>query len=250
MITFDFSGRVAIVTGAGGGMGLQIANLILEAGGSVVMIDLKPEPSDLCGSEENRMYAQGDVSDQAFVSGTIDAGAERFGRVDSLANVAGVLWFDRDASLLDMDLEVWDKVFDVNLKSMVHTTRAAVPHMRKAGGGAMVHFATTQCLRGDPKPQDAYSASKAGVGAISRSLAMQLAGENIQSNAIYPGLTHTPLQARWDTPEKIEEAGAYIPMGRIGTPQELAKVAVFLLSDGASYITGVDLPVDGGLLLK
>ncbi|MGI9350482.1 MAG: SDR family NAD(P)-dependent oxidoreductase [Rhizobiaceae bacterium] len=250
MITFDFSGRVAVVTGAGGGMGLQIANLILEAGGSVVMIDLKPEPTDMCGAENQRMYVQGDLADRDFVTRTIDAGAKRFGRIDFLANVAGVLWFDRDASLLDMDLEVWDKVFDVNLKSMVHTARAAVPYMRKVGGGAMVHFSTTQCLRGDPKPQDAYSTSKAGVGAISRSLAMQLATENIRSNTIYPGLTHTPLQARWDTAEKVEEAGAYVPMGRTGTPQELAKVAVFLLSDGASYVTGVDLPVDGGLLLK
>ncbi len=250
MITFDFSRKMAVVTGAGGGMGLAIANLILNSGGNVVLIDLKPEPGNLAGTPHQRLYACGDLTDPGFVTDTINQGAERFGRIDYLANVAGVLRFGDDASLLDMDMAVWDQVFDTNLKSMVHTARAAVPHMRAAGGGAMVHFSSTQCLRGDPLPQDAYSTAKAGVGALSRSLAMQLAGDGIRSNAIFPGLTETPLQARWNTPDKIAEAGSWVPMGRIGTPEELAHAAVFLLSDGASYITGVDLVVDGGLLLK
>ncbi len=250
MITYDFSNRVAIVTGAGGGMGLAIANIILNSGGSVILFDLKPEPDNLAGSANQRLYAQGDLTDPAFVSATIDTGAKRFGHIDYLANVAGVLRFGDDVSLLDMDLAVWDQVFDSNLKSMLHTARAAVPHMRDAGGGAMVHFSSTQCLRGDPLPQDAYSTAKAGVGALSRSLAMQLASDGIRSNAIYPGLTQTPLQARWDTDKKLAEAGSWVPMGRIGTAEELAAAAVFLLSDGASYITGTDLVVDGGLLLK
>ncbi|WP_435136444.1 SDR family NAD(P)-dependent oxidoreductase [Pseudopelagicola sp. nBUS_19] len=250
MITFDFSGRVAVVTGAGGGMGQQIANLILNAGGSVIMIDLKPEPENVVGSKECRFFAQGDITDRIFVEDTITAGVKRFGRIDYLANVAGVLWFERDASLLDMNLDVWDRVFDINLKSMVHLARATVPHMRSAGGGAMVHFSSTQCLRGDPKPQDAYSTAKAGVGSLSKSLAMQLATDNIRSNAIYPGFTLTPLQERWDTAEKIKDVNQTVPLGRIGTPQELALAAAFLLSDGASYITGIDLVVDGGLLLK
>jgi 3-oxoacyl-[acyl-carrier protein] reductase len=249
MISFDFSGRAAVVTGAGGGMGLEIAKQILDAGGAIVAIDVKPRPSELPESERC-LYAQGDLTDEAFVRKAVDGAARQFGRIDYLANVAGVLWFGRDASLLSMDLGVWDQVLQINLKSMVHTARAVVPHMRKQGGGAMVHFSTVQCLRGDAIPQDAYAASKAGVGAISKSLAMQLAREGIRSNAIFPGLTLTPLQARWDTPEKVAAVGEHIPMGRVGTPRELAQAALFLLSDGASYITGIDLLVDGGILLK
>ena len=97
-------------------MGQQIANMILNAGGSVIMIDLKPEPDDLGGTADKRLYVQGDVTDHVFVDATIAEGANRFGRIDYLANVAGVLWFDRDASLLNMDMDVWDRVFDINLK--------------------------------------------------------------------------------------------------------------------------------------
>lgn len=249
MLSFDFRGRVAVVTGAAGGMGLEISRQILGAGGAVVMIDMKGAPQDVAGAERC-LYAQGNLTDEDFVRRTVEEAARRFGRIDYLANVAGVLWFGRDQSLLSMDLDVWDQVFDINLKSMVHTARAVVPHMRAAGGGAMVHFSTVQCLRGDATPQDAYSASKAGVGAVSKSLAMQLASAGIRSNTIFPGLTLTPMQNRWDSPEKIAEVGRYVPMGRVGTPQELAQAALFLLSDGASYITGVDLVVDGGILLK
>ena len=161
MISFDFSNRAAVVTGAGGGMGLEIARRFHASGGAVLMIDVKEKPE---GVEEGErlVYARGDLTDESFVKEAVASAAAKFGRIDYLANVAGVLWFGRDASLLTMDLSVWDKVFAINLKSMVHTARAVVPHMRNAGGGAMVHFSTIQCLRGDAVPQDAYAASKAG----------------------------------------------------------------------------------------
>jgi 3-oxoacyl-[acyl-carrier protein] reductase len=122
--------------------------------------------------------------------------------------------------------------------------------MRKSGGGAMVHVSTVQWMRGDPHPQDAYQASKAAVCAFSRSLAMQLAADRIRSNSILPGATLTPLQARWDTEDVRRQVADYVPIKRIGTPEDMAQATLFLLSDHASYITGVELPVDGGLLLR
>jgi len=113
----------------------------------------------------------------------------------------------------------------------------------------MVHFSTIQWMRGDLKPQDAYQASKAAVSAVSRSLAMQLATDGIRSNCICPGPTLTPLQARWDTEEVRRQVADYVPLKRIGTAEDMANAALFLLSDGASFITGVDLVVDGGMLM-
>ena len=250
MISFDFSNRVAVVTGAGGGMGLAATQGILDAGGAVAAVDVKPLPAKLTGYGDRLIYARGDITDGDFVDATVAAAAARFGRIDYLANIAGVLWFDRDLSLSDIDWAVWDRVFDINLKSMARMARAVIPHMKVAGGGAMVHVSSTQCLRGDPLPQDAYSTAKAGVAALSRSIAMQFAGDGIRSNTVFPGPTRTPMQARWDSDEKLGDVGRFVPLGRVGTAQEPANAMLFLLSDGASYITGADLVVDGGLLLN
>jgi 3-oxoacyl-[acyl-carrier protein] reductase len=246
---YDFGGRVAVVTGAGGGMGEAIALALAKAGATVTAIDLKPCPGALA-EFPSLTYAQGDLRDQSFVEETIHETFTRSGRLDYLANVAGVLLFGRDKSLLEMDLSVWDDVLDINLRSIVLTSRAAAPLMRRSGGGAMVHFSTIQWMRGDLKPQDAYQASKAAVSAVSRSLAMQLAADGIRSNTICPGPTLTPLQARWDTAEVRQQVADYVPLGRIGTADDMANAALFLLSDGAGFITGVDLIVDGGVLLR
>ena len=149
-----------------------------------------------------------------------------------------------------MDLDVWDEVFDINLKSMVLISRAAVPLMRKRGSGSMVHFSTIQWMRGDPVPQDAYQASKAAVSAMSRSLASQLAAEKIRSNTILPGPVLTPMQERWNTEKILGQVARHIPLQRIGNPVDLAQAAMFLFSDAGSFITGIDLPVDGGMLLR
>jgi 3-oxoacyl-[acyl-carrier protein] reductase len=249
-IVYDFGGRTAVVTGAGGGMGEAIALALAEAGANVTAIDMKPCPASLVALGDRVVFAQGDLRDLGFVERTMAAAYGRSGRLDYLTNVAGVLWFGRDKSLLDMDLAVWDEVMAINLKTMVHTSRAAVPFMRKTGGGAMVHVSTIQWMRGDLKPQDAYQASKAAVSALSRSLAMQLAGDGIRSNVICPGPTLTPMQARWDSEEIRQQVADYVPLKRIGTAEDMAQTALFLLSDAASFITGIDIPVDGGVLLR
>jgi 3-oxoacyl-[acyl-carrier protein] reductase len=247
----DFSGKVAFVTGAGGGMGFRIASDLINAGARVFMFDIKSRPGEIPGSSEQSLYLQADLTDEAAVAAAVEKAVALFGGIDYLANVAGALWFGRDKSALEMDLDVWDQVMAINLKSMVHTTRHIVPQMRKRGGGAMVHFSSTQCLRGDSAPQDAYQAAKAGVVAFSKSLAIQLAGDGIRSNVIFPGPSESPMQDRWQAnPDARAATAEAIPLGRVGTVEDMANACLFLLSDQASFITGTELLVDGGLLAK
>ena len=162
-----------------------------------------------------------------------------------------MLWFDRDRSVLEIDFDVWRDVMAINLDAAVRLTRLVVPHMKTAGGGAIVFVSTTQALRGDDRPQDAYQASKAALFAVSKSLAIQLAPFGIRSNVLIPGPTATPMQARWDdNPEGRRAVEQAIPLGRVGTPEDMANAATFLLSDRASFITGTELLVDGGLLAR
>ena len=238
-----FAGRTAVVTGAGGGMGLQIARDLLAAGAMIAGIDLRDRPDAL----DDALYHQGDVSDDGFVGKAIGRVFAATGRLDYLVNAAGVLWFGRDRSLLDVELEVWDRVIAINLTGSMLTARHAIPLMQKTGGGAMVHFSSTQCLRGDDKPQDAYQVAKAGILALSRSIAIQFAKDQIRSNVILPSATETPMQARWEQEPKLKQAtAAGVPLGRVGTPEDMANACLFLLSDAASFITGTELLVDGG----
>jgi len=247
----DFAEKVAFVTGAGGGMGYRIASDLINAGARVLMFDIKPRPDEIPGNPEQSLYIKADLTDELAVAEAVEKAVNLFGGIDYLANVAGALWFDRDKSALEMDLDVWDQVMAINLKSMVHTARHIVPYIRKRGGGAMVHFSSTQCLRGDPAPQDAYQAAKAGVVALSKSLAIQLAGDGIRSNVIYPGPSESPMQGRWQAnPDARTATAGAIPLGRVGTVDDMSNACLFLLSDKASFITGTELLVDGGLLAK
>jgi NAD(P)-dependent dehydrogenase (short-subunit alcohol dehydrogenase family) len=238
-----FIGRTAVVTGAGGGMGLQIASELLAAGATVAGIDVKDRPEAL----DDALYHQGDVSDDGFVAQAIGSVHAETGQLDYLVNAAGVLWFGRDRSLLDIELEVWHRVIAINLTGCMLSARHAIPLMQKTGGGAMVHFSSTQCLRGDDQPQDAYQVAKAGILALSKSIAIQFAKDNIRSNVILPAATESPMQARWEKdPELKRRTAAGVPLGRVGTPADMANACLFLLSDAASFITGTELLVDGG----
>ena len=244
----DFSGRNAFVTGAGGGMGLQIARDLIGAGAQATLFDVKPAPDDL---PADARYVQADLRSAADVARAMADCHDAAGRLDYLVNAAGVLLLGRDRSLVDIDLDVWDDVLAINLKGAALTAREAVPLMRRTGGGAMVHISTIQCVRGDDAPQDAYQASKAGLIAMSKSIAIQFAGDGIRSNTILPGPTMTPMQQRWvDKPELKNATEAAVPLGRIGTPHDMANATLFLLSDAASFVTGTELIVDGGVLAK
>ena len=244
----DFSGRNAFVTGAGGGMGLQIARDLIAAGAQATLFDVKPAPEDLPAGAR---YVQADLRSEEAVAQAMAESCEDAGRLDYLVNAAGVLLLGRDRSLVDMDLDVWDDVLAINLKGAAITARHAVPLMKRSGGGALVHVSTIQCVRGDNAPQDAYQASKAGLIAMSKSIAIQFAADGIRSNTILPGPTQTPMQQRWlDTPALKEATAAAVPLGRVGTPRDMADATLFLLSDSASFVTGTELVVDGGVLAK
>ncbi|MDA9975800.1 SDR family oxidoreductase [Alphaproteobacteria bacterium] len=247
----SFGNKVAFVAGAGGGMGLTIANRLIESDCNVVMADLKAEPADIAGGPGGHVYFEGDLSEQTFVKDSVEAAVKAFGGVDYLVNTAGVLWLDRDKSVVEIDMDVWDRVLAINLKSFALTARYCVPEIRARGGGAMVHFSSIDATGGDAPAQDAYGVSKAAVIRLAKSLAIQFAEDGIRSNVILPGPTISPMQARWDNDTKAQAriAGS-VPLGRLGTVDDMADACLFLLSDKARFITGVELPVDGGVLAR
>ena len=243
----SFEGKSAVVTGAGGGMGLAIACDLLAAGANVTAVDIKERPAELDRGPGQALYLQGDITDEAFVAEVFEKTQAANGRLDHLVNAAAILWFGHDKSLVEMDLEVWDRVLDVDLRAVMLMARHAVPLMQASGGGAMVHVSSTQALRGDPKPQDAYTACKAAIIGLSKSLAIQYARDGIRSNVLVPGMTDSPMQDRFkDQPGMKEAIAESIPLGRLGSPQDMANAVLFLLSDRAAFVTGTELVVDGG----
>jgi len=246
----SFEGKVAYVAGAGG-MGLRIAQDLIQAGAHVALADVKPAAGEIPSGPGSNEYFEGDLTDDGFVEKTMAEWERRHGRLDYLVNTTGVLLFGRDRSCLEMDLDAWDRVMTVNLKSFVLTIRHAVPAMKRAGGGAMVHFSSIDALRGDDRPQDAYGCSKAAIIRLSKSVAIQLARQRIRSNVILPGPVHTPMQARWDNdPAALQRLSDFVPLGRIGAVEDMANACLFLLSDKAGFITGTELIVDGGLTAR
>jgi NAD(P)-dependent dehydrogenase (short-subunit alcohol dehydrogenase family) len=246
-----FEGKTAIVAGGGGGMGLSVANDLVRAGAHVTVLDLKPAPEELETSPGTSTYVQGDVTDEAFVQRATEQAASAHDRLDYLVNTTGVLWFDRDVSLVDVDMDVWDRVLEINLKSIALTARHAIPLMKRSGGGAMVHISSCDALRGDGRPQDAYGVSKAAILRLSKSIAIQFAKDGIRSNSILPGPVLSPMQQRWvDDPGTLDTISEFVPLGRVGTPQDIADACLFLLSDKASFVTGTELIVDGGCMAK
>jgi NAD(P)-dependent dehydrogenase (short-subunit alcohol dehydrogenase family) len=247
----NFKNKSAFIAGAGGGMGLTIANALIRAGCSVGMADIKPEPGEVAEEPGGHVYFEGDLTQSGFVEDAVNGTADQFGGLDFLINTAGVLWLDRDKSVVDMDMDVWDRVMAINLKSFALTARFAVPHMKGRGGGAMVHFSSIDATGGDAPSQDAYGASKAAVIRLAKSLAIQFAGDGIRSNVILPGPTMSPMQERWQDDEAAQSRIAgFVPLGRLGTLDDMAYACLFLLSDQARYITGVELPVDGGITAR
>ncbi|MCY4406615.1 MAG: SDR family oxidoreductase [Rhodospirillaceae bacterium] len=254
-----FDGKACVMTGAGGGMGLAIACALRAEGCAVTAIDLKPKPPEFAAGEGALgRYVQGDATDEALVERTVAEAFDASGRLDYLVNAAGVGWYGRDGSIAEMEMAIWHRVMEINLTASALMARHAVPLLRRTGeGGSMVHIASVVGLRNMENilvngPIDAYQASKAGLSALSRSLSMQLGPDGIRSNSICPGAVLTPMTAPGyeADPSSADAMIARTPLGRLGMPEDIAHACLFLLSDKASFITGIDLVVDGGIMAK
>ena len=156
-----------------------------------------------------------------------------------------------DISAVNIDSNIWDKVFEINLKSMMYLSKIIIPKMIKNDFGSMVHISSVDALSGDDKPQDAYGASKAAMIRLSKSFAIQFASNNIRSNIILPGPIDTGMQIRWKkNPKAKKSLEKFIPLNKVGKPVDIANASMFLLSDQSSYITGTELIIDGGITSK
>jgi NAD(P)-dependent dehydrogenase (short-subunit alcohol dehydrogenase family) len=242
-------GRTALVTGAGGGMGLAVAQRLSQQGVHVVAVDLKKRPAEML---EAVQFLVGDVSRPETALDAVSAALDATGRLDYLVNAAGVAWFDKDGSVADMSLEVWHRIIDINLNGPMLFARAALPVMRSQGSGSMVHIASLAGLRTSDGAGDAYQVSKAALISLSRGIAMNHGADGIRSNTICPGAVLSPMisQIYDEDPSRRAAMETRSPLGRLGFPVDIANATAYLLSDDASFVTGIDLVVDGGLMIR
>jgi NAD(P)-dependent dehydrogenase (short-subunit alcohol dehydrogenase family) len=245
------TGKTALITGAGMGIGREAAVLFAREGARIVIGDLDEAAARetvrlVEGVGGQALAVVGDVAVEADVKRMVEDGARRFGGLHVLYANAGVLWKDRDRSVLETDEKWWDRVIAINLKSAFWLTKHGIPELRRAGGGSVIVMGSVSALVGFTRAQDAYTAAKGGLISLTKSLAIQFAGDRIRCNIIHPGIVDTPLQSPYlnDAIRKEFETG--IPLGRIAEPREIASVALFLASDDSSYMTGAELTVDGG----
>ena len=246
----NFKGKTAVVTGASGGMGLATVDQLCLSGIKVLMIDIKEPPRKYL--KHNKIsFAKVDVTNFTNLKKNLDKFYDKNKSIDYLVNTTGVLWFEQDVSVTNINFDTWDKVFEINLKSMGYLAKLIIPKMKKNKFGSMVHISSVDALTGDDKPQDAYGASKAAMIRLSKSLAIQFASKNIRSNCILPGAVETPMQNRWKKNPLIKkQLSKNIPLQRIGSSKDIANTILFLLSDEGGYITGTEIIVDGGITAK
>jgi len=236
-------GKVAIVTGAGSGIGRGIAERFAQEGARVVVNDVDAATADAVAGAIGGLGVTADVSSSADVDRLFDTTIERLGGVDVLVNNAGLI--DVERHVLEGDEAWWDRVIAVNLKGQFLCALRAAKWMARHGGGAIVNLSSGGA-RAAHRGMVAYDASKGGVEAMTRALALDLAPYGIRVNAIAPG----SIDVRGFTPEEAAKRGETVPLGRVGTPADMAGPAVFLASDDAAYVTGVAISVDGGLIAQ
>ncbi|MEV4385847.1 3-oxoacyl-ACP reductase [Micromonospora sp. NPDC049580] len=240
--------RVAVVTGAGSGIGLATVRRFAAEGARVVCVDIDEAAGEKAAEECGGEFVRTDVADESAVRDLFDGVADRHGRVDVAFNNAGISPPDDD-SILDTGLDAWERVLRVNTTSVYLCCKYAIPHMRRQGKGSIINTASFVALMGAATSQIAYTASKGGVLAMTRELGVQFAREGIRVNALCPGPVATPLLLELFAadPERAARRLVHVPMGRFGQPEEIAAAVVFLASDDASFMTAAQFVVDGGI---
>jgi NAD(P)-dependent dehydrogenase (short-subunit alcohol dehydrogenase family) len=241
-------GKVAVITGGASGIGRETARRFVEEGAGVCLVDLNEEAGRETASELGAHFVRADVTSPEDVEAMYREASERFGGIDVLFNNAGISPPDDD-SILETGLDAWERVQNVNLKSVYLCCKHGIPHLLERGGGSIINTASFVAVMGAATSQISYTASKGGVLAMSRELGVQFARQAVRVNALCPGPVNTPLLQELfaKDPEKAQRRLVHLPMGRFAEAVEIANAVLFLASDESSYVNASTFLVDGGL---
>ena len=241
-------GKVCVITGAGGGMGADAAEVFTREGAKVCVADVDSGAAEKVAAAVGGLAVQVDVADEPSVEAMYRAAAAEFGGIDVLYNNAGISPPDDD-SILETSLEAWERVQGVNTRGVFLCCKHGIPYLLERGGGSVINVASFVAIVGAATSQISYTASKGAVLALSKELGVQFARQGVRVNALCPGPVETPLLLRiWsETPGAAERRLVHVPMGRMAKPREIVNAALFLASDESSYVNAATFLVDGGL---